>query len=334
MVLSDRLRRINSANYRPRSVCSLRGFIGEWKPQVFPTLKYSTQKHYDYVIETHLLPAFGDFQLRMILREVVQNLILLKQKQGLSWKTVKHIRTVLGTVLGTAEEWGYIEDNPVPKTKLPRRRGSRPESKILTLEQLLSLLEALPEPSCSIVWLLVITGLRIGELLALRWRDIDFENRALCVQEAVYEGHFDDPKTRHSRRHVPLSPKCIEILEKVKPKAPDSDALVFHSSTGTPLDYRNLANRQLAPACKAAGLKRRGWHLLRHENGTLLGSVRTPYATITEVFGHTSPEMTKNYVHSFPADAREAVEKVEALLIGPKRTQIEEIPNLGTTLIQ
>jgi integrase len=93
----------------------------------------------------------------------------------------------------TAELWGYIDENPVRKTRLPRR-GSRPEKQILTPEQLCSLLTSLPEPSCSIVWLLSLTGLRIGELLALRWRDIDFENRVLHVRQTLYEGHFDDQK--------------------------------------------------------------------------------------------------------------------------------------------
>lgn len=236
----------------------MREFIEEWKPQILPTLKYSTQKHYEYVNETHLVPAFGNMQLRLISREAVQNFLLQKQKQGLSWKTVKHIRTVLGTLLATAEGWGYIEENPVPKTKLSRRRGPRPERKVFTPEQLRSLLGALPEPSCSIVWLLVLTGLRIGEVLALRWRDIDLANRVLRVREAVYEGHFDDPKTPTSRRVVPLSPKAAEILDELKPGVPDAEALVFHSGTGTPLDYRNLANRQLAPTCNAVGLERIG----------------------------------------------------------------------------
>jgi len=334
LVLSNKLRHLNSANYHPRSCCSLRDFVQEWKPQVLPTLKYSTQKHYEYVIETHLLPAFGNVQLRLISRESIQNFLAGKLKQGLSWRTVKHIRTTLGTILGTAEVWGYVEDNPVRKTRLPRR-GPRPERLVLSPEQLLSLLEALPEPSRSLVWLLVLTGLRVGELLALRWRDVDLVNGVIRVRQAVYEGHFDEPKTRSSNRTVPLGSKAVQILTGRKPEAIDPEALVFASrKKGTPLCRHNLLNRQLAPTCKVLGLPRISWHALRHCNATLLDSVGTPRGTVTAILGHASPEITGLYVHSLPAGAREAVEKVEALLIGPKRTQIEEIPKTGSSLIQ
>lgn len=131
IVLSDRLRRLNSADYHPRACCSFRSFVQEWEEQVHPTLKYATQEHYKYVVNSHLLPVFGDVQLRLISRESIQRFLADKLKEGLSWRTVKHLRTTLGTILGTAEFWGYIEDNPVRKTRLPRR-GLQPKKAILT----------------------------------------------------------------------------------------------------------------------------------------------------------------------------------------------------------
>jgi integrase len=334
IVLSNLLRRFNNTNYNPRACCLLRDFVEEWKAQALPALKYATQTHYEYMIETHLLPAFGNVQLRLISRESIQILLVNKLKQGLAWRTVKHIRTTLGTILGTAEMWGYIEGNPVRKTRLPRR-GPQPEKQVLSPEQLRLLLEKLPEPSQSLVWLLVLTGLRIGELLALRWQDIDLAAGVLRVRRTVYEGHFDEPKTRRSNRSVPLGPKGVAILCNRKPEGADPDALVFGSQNGTPLCRRNLSNRQLAPTCKALGLEGIRWHSLRHSNATLLDSVGTPLGTVQAILGHSSPEITREvYLHSLPAGAREAVEKVEALLIGPNRTQIEEIQDLGTTLIQ
>jgi len=334
IVLSDRLRRLNSANYHPRSCCSFRVFVLEWEAQELPALKYSTQTHYKYCVASHLLPALADVQLRLISREIVQKLIMEKLKSGLSWRTVKHLRTTLGTILGTAEFWGYIEDNPVRKTRLPRR-GLQPEKTILTPEQLSSLLEKLPEPSRSLVWLLVLTGLRIGELLALRWQDIDLQAGLLRVGRTLYEGHFDETKTRFSNRIVPLSPKGVEILASVRPGAPKPEALVFSSTKGTPLCRRNLRNRQLDPICEELKIPKIGWHSLRHSNATLLDAVGTPLGTVQSLLGHSSPEITRGtYIHSLPAGAREAVQKVEDLLTGPKRTQIEEISKLGSTLIQ
>ena len=172
-------------------------------------------------------------------------------------------------------------------------------------------------------------------MLALRWRDVDLEVGLLRVSRTLYEGHFDEPKTRSSNRTVPLSAKAVEILSSKRPRVADVDALVFCTKKGTPLCRRNVSNRQLAPICKALGLPRISWHSLRHSNATLLDSVGTPLGTVQALLGHSSPEITRDiYLHSLPAGARDAVEKVEALLVGPKRTQIEEIPKTGSSLIQ
>jgi len=202
-------------------------------------------------------------------------------------------------------------------------------------EQLSSLLEKLPEPSRSLVWLLVLTGLRIGELLALRWQDVDLQAGYLCVRRTLYEGHFDEPKTRSSIRTVPLSAKGVEILASVRPKEPKLVNLVFRSKRGTPLCRRNLRNRQLDPICEELKIPKIGWHSLRHSNATLLDAVGTPLGTVQKLLGHSSSDITRGtYIHALPAGAKEAVQKVEDLLTGPKRTQIEEISKLGSSLIQ
>lgn len=298
LVFSDLLRRVNSANYNPRSCCSFRSLVQEWEAQALPTLKYATQEHYKYVVNSHLLPRFGDVQLRLISRESIQIFLAEKMKEDLSWRTVKHLRTTLGTILGTAEFWGYIEDNPVRKTRLPRR-GLQPERTVLSPEQLNSLLQKLPEPSRSLVWLLVLTGLRIGELLALRWQDVDLQAGLLRVSRTLYEGHFDEPKTRSSIRTVPLSVKGVEILASVRRGTPKLDALVFCSKKGTPLCRRNLRNRQLDPVCEELKIPKIGWHSLRHSNATLLDAVGTPLGTVQSLLGHSSPEITRGiYLHS------------------------------------
>jgi integrase len=342
-VLDERLRRINSGDFRPQSCHTLAKFAeSSWLPCVLPTLKHSTQQHYQYVLRVHLNPEFGETQLRLISRDAVQK-FLFRKFQTVSWKTVKHIRTVFGTIFKAAEDAGLVSENPVLKTRLPRR-GPVPERRAIQPAEISELLENLPQPSRSIAGLLVFTGMRIGEVLALRWRDVDLESGKIRIRQTVYEGHFDEPKTKRSNRTIPLGPKGLAILSSLKPEALNPEALIFATRRGTPLSRRNLMKRQLTPTCKSIGLEGVNWHWLRHANATLLDSVGTPLSTTQALLGHSSPEITRDiYLHSIPADARNAVEKIERLveaskpeseIIGPNRTQVLETAEVVTPLIQ
>jgi len=162
--------------------------------------------------------------------------------------------------------------------------------------------------------------LRIGELLALRWGNVDLAIGLLRVEETVYEGHFDEPKSRPSVRLIPLGPLAVAILlDRCRQRLADPSTLVFSSRTGSPLDRRTLLSRQLKPAAKAVGLENVTWHLLRHSNATLLDSLGTPLGTVQALLGHSSSEITRQvYLHSLPEDRRVAAEKLEAHLFGPK----------------
>lgn len=211
-------------------------------------------------------------RLTDLTRESVQAFLTRKLESGLAWKTVKHLRTALGSIVGRAEQWGYVEHNVVRKTLLPRR-VSQQERRQLTVGDLKKLIHGLPEPSRTIVSVLVRTGLRIGELLALRWKDVDFRSRQIHVERTVYEGKFDEPKTTSSRRSVPLSPAATQLLKARRSKLSGSDELVFASCVGTPLSRRNLLQRQLQPTARKLGLTDVTWHSFRHVNATLLDSV-------------------------------------------------------------
>ena len=334
-VLAERLRLVNSSEFRPSSSQTLREYAENcWLPEVVPTLKYSTGRSYQYFLRVHLYPAFGDMQLRLITRDAIQLFLGGKLRSGLSWRTVKSLRTAFGTIMAAAEIAELIPSNPVRKTRFPRR-GQTKQRAVIAPEKVRELLDALPEPSRSLAWLLVLTGLRIGELLAVRWRNIDLEHGTLRVTETVYDGHFDVPKTRRSQRTVPLAAKAIQILTARKPAVVNPEALVFVTSTGTPFDRHNLTNKQLKPACKKLGLEGVSWHWLRHANATLLDAVGTPLGTVQALLGHSSSEITREvYLHSIPADAKRAVEKVEELLNRPKLTQVRESWGKGSSLIQ
>ena len=330
-LLAHRMQKINGDYQSVRSTRKFVDFVRiDWEPVILPTMKYATQTSYAYFLRVHLIPVFGDLPLGELLRERIQVLLQAKLAAGLAWETVHHIQCALSKILGTAVEWGYIEANPVRLTRLPRRSRARAKA-VLNAQQIRLLLAALPEPSRSLVFLLILTGLRVGELLALHWRNVDLQAALLRIEETVYDGHFDEPKSRRGMRLVPLGSLALAFLSSRQAGAVENrEALVFASRKGTPLDRHTLLSRQLKPVASELGLGRVTWHLLRHSNATLHDSLGTPLGTLQELLGHSSSEITRQlYVHSLTEDRRVAVEKLEALVFGPKWTQVSRFENLA-----
>ncbi|MHB8753501.1 MAG: tyrosine-type recombinase/integrase [Candidatus Acidiferrales bacterium] len=179
------------------------------------------------------------------------------------------------------------------------------------------------EPARSIALLLVLTGLRIGELLALRWKSVDLAGRTLRVAETVYDGHFDAPKAERSARSIPLGDETCAVLRRLCPGQPKGNDLIFSTETGQPLNRHNLLRRHLRPACEKAGLQGITWHSLRHSHATLLDATGAPLGTVQALLGHSTSEITREiYLHAISDDQRKAVAGVEALVFGLKRTQV------------
>jgi integrase len=179
------------------------------------------------MLDVHLIPAFGKRQLRELTREELQSFLRPEQNSWCTRRVGLHRR-----------ERGQ-------KTDLPRRLHG-PERAVLTPVQVRSLTASLNEPARSITLLLVLTGLRVGELLALRWGSIDLNARLLRVCEAVYDGHFDQPKTKRSARAIPIGTETAEILAALRPVAVDPKSLVFGTREGLPLERWNLLRKHEA----------------------------------------------------------------------------------------
>jgi integrase len=271
-LLDARLNPLNQGQYRPEGTMLFSRFVTEcFEPGVPPTLKYATQQIYSLLLRKHLILQFGGHRLCDISRVEVQQYLLLKLRQGFAWETTNHLRHLLSKVMGTAVNWEYISNNPVRGVKMPERTLKRPH-RFLSAEEVQRLIALSKEPTRTIIILATMTGLRIGEILALRWGRIDLLRGTLLVAETCYKGDFGTPKTRASRREVPLAPAVVRELKERYIRATDHSpsALVFATREGAPLAADNLRKKSLRTACKRAGLQRIDWHALRHTHGTLL----------------------------------------------------------------
>ena len=312
--LDEELRAVNQGTVRPESSMLFGTFAEEqWKTLVLPTLKLSTQHGYKTVLAKHLLPYWRDWRLRDIGRQDVQQWVADRFRRKLGWQTVRNAWTLLSGILETAVEYGYLSMNPARGVKFPEKELK--EAPVLfTAEDFVKLLEQLDEPYRTMARLIALTGLRIGELLAVRWRCLDLEIGTLSVRESVYEGKFQSPKTRKSRRTIPLGPQSILWLREHRLRATRTaaDDLLFGNRSGKPLRESKLLRNVLQPAAERAGLGRVTWHQFRHIHSSLLNDLRVPVKIAQEQLGHSSISTTLNiYTHVVDASHRKAIEALE-----------------------
>jgi integrase len=190
MLLQNRLASLNSGQRRAEATMTFGTFVAkQFVPDILPTLKYTTQKIYSLILRKHLLPRFRDCRLCDISRAAVQQFVTGKLKDGYAWETTSHLRNLLSKVLGTAVTWSYLSDNPVHGVRMPERSLKRPH-RFLNMDEMRRLVTASEEPVRTIVLLAAMTGLRIGEILALRWGRINFTTAVLRVAETVLSRAF------------------------------------------------------------------------------------------------------------------------------------------------
>ena len=178
----------------------------------------------------------------------------------------------------------------------------------------------------SSVLTLLLTGCRIGETLALRWKHLELDRGVLHIRESVYHGHFGSSKTQSSIGDLPIGSQVVAALLRHQGKQgsdPHPDALVFPNEKGAPHDAHNLLWRVLYPACKTAGMPRVSWHELRHTHATLLNAQGESMKTIQAQLRHSSARITMEiYTHTIPQHLRDAVMRLEQRF-GPEWTQIQ-----------
>jgi len=226
------------------------------------------------------------------------------------------MRTAISKVLQAAVDWSLLEQNPARGICIGDR-APKTERLYLNPKEVGQLLASLPEPCHTLVLVAVLTGMRIGEILALRWKAIDLVRGSIQVRETVSEGKFGSPKTKSSRRDIPMSQPVCEAFQAqlARCRQKNSDDLVFTTRNQTPLNPKNLLRRVLRPACKSLGLPLISWHSFRHTHATQLAEVGESLRTAQALLGHSDLETTLNvYTHAIPEAQRRAVDKIAEVL--------------------
>ncbi len=306
---------------------------GEWLTEwlnnyVKISAKHRTIERYSEIVYKHIIPSVGELELQeltpIILQKYISQLLECGNKRtgaGLSSSAVNSIITVIQNSLHTAYNLRYIKDMVGDKLKRPKTAEKQIECFSMVEQKQIE--QAVKESSKSYmigVLICLYTGLRIGELLALEWNDIDFSNGTLMVDKTCHygknrEGQFcriiDTPKTETSVRIIPIPKQLIPILKEHKKI---SSSLVI-SKNGAGISNRTY-QRNFESLLKSLNIKHRGVHALRHTFATRALECGMDVKTLSELLGHKSPAVTlKKYAHTFLIHKKEMMNRLGKLLV-------------------
>ena len=310
---------------------SVKDYLNYWLEEVHgASLKLSTYALYRRHLDNHLIPVLGHIQLQKLTADQVQAFCSKKSKEGLSAGTVRLLHTILYAALQDAVRWKRLAINVCDAVTLPRL--TRPEIQPLDQEQAQQLLEAAKGNRLEcLLTLAIATGMRLGEILALRWEDINIEERMLRVRHTVdyVPGHGkveSEPKTEHSRRSIMLPQFVIDALKQHRAYQLESrlkagatwreQGLVFPNRRGGYFSRMRLYAlfKQLL---KEAGLPDMRFHDLRHSAATILLSMSVPSKVVQEILGHSNIGTTMNiYGHVLPSMQRDAMDDMDDFFRG------------------
>jgi integrase len=259
-------------------------------------IKHSTSVEYDSVVRTHLLPTFGDVAIEDVTVEMIE-----RWRAGMtcSPRTKNKALTVLHGVLRRAQRVWRLPTNPAAEVERVRER-QRVDIDVFSGEEVWALVRAADSEQDAAIYLTAaFTGLRRGELIALRWRDVDFTGSLIRVRASYSFGVLSSPKSGRVPV-VPMAPDVADALARVggRDRWTTDDDLVFSGQLGLHLDGRALTRRYYK-ALDRAGLRRLRFHDLRHTFGTRTIMV-ADILRVKEWMGHSSVSTTMRYLHYTP----------------------------------
>ena len=300
----------------------------------------------EYHLRVHILPVLGARRIDAVTSAHVQD-VANQLATHLAPRTVRRALGVVRAMFAHAVVTDMLGRSPYRGIKLPRVDPTR--RRIPTTEQLVTLIQAIPERYRPMIYCSVVLGLRFSEVAALRVGEVDTDKRMLSVAETLTrdaQGRpvFGPPKSTASRRTLaipaPLSELLAHHIAKRGLTGADTDALVFTAPGGGPIRYANWRNRVWVPACRAAGLPSLRFHDLRRTNATALVALGVDVKTAQERLGHSDVRMTIGlYAQVEQQSDRAAADQLGQLFMpnhdgrGTDAGDISEEPSEGPDLL-
>lgn len=276
-------------------------------------LSDTTIINYKYQLNKHILPDIGHYKINSLKKLHVQDLAnKLCEEYNLSSKTIKNDIKLISAILEKGIEWELLQSNVAHKVAIPNNKNKpKKEQEIYNNEEIKLLFNALDNtenPFKTMVYVSFYTGARRGEVLALRWKDIDFQNNIIRIQQnkvrTVNGTTFKETKNKRSREFV--APEVLMKKLKEFYNSQDKEELLFNI-------YPSTYSRQWSEFVKANNLKYITLHDLRHTNGSLLASKGVDIVTIAKRLGHLPATASAYYLHAVSEEDKKASQKLDDL---------------------
>jgi len=265
------------------------------------------------ILERHLLPWFTDVSLPAITSADIEAYKAAKISEGLMAKTVNNHLAVLGKMLRTAVDWNALPACP----RYRMLRTAPPKMDYLDPLESHRLLSDHAEPKWhAMIHLALRTGMRLGEMRALAWCDMDFRRREITVRRSAIRTDIDTTKT-YRTRYVPMTDDLFELLRAIS----HSSGLVFARNDEKVVPECTAA-RAIHRVCDRVGLRRVGWHTLRHTFASRLVSEGVPLNEVMLLMGHSCITTTMRYAHFAPSKLHESVRVLEAAELREKNRNL------------
>jgi integrase len=316
-ILAERLREVNRGLRLPVEISFADYVASQWETYISQNLKPSTRASHRSNVKAHLLPMFGKLRLAEISPLLIMDFLKQKSAAGLKPKSLLNLYVLLQKMLNLAVALELLNSNPMQR--VPKPKVEPTEKPALSAVQVKAIADNMPQNLRALVILLYLTGLRIGEALALKWSDVDLEQSKLYIRRSVWRRREQTPKSRKSIRAKHLLGGLKRVLQEHRELCVGAqpEDYLFTTGAGRSFDPDDLRKRVLYPAMDRAGIERKGarsygFHLFRHSAGSQMQEVTGDLKQTQSFLGHSSIGITSDvYVHLQPDSEVESMKKLE-----------------------